>query len=106
MSCRHEYSYEPCGCGEFSTNSNHNGGHSKDDDNDETWWSDANSGSADDAMGVVDDDKWWSGADSSGVGDDQWYSDAEASSSMATKSECSTVVGLGFVLSAAVLLIY
>jgi hypothetical protein len=101
--CRNEFRYEPCGCGEFPTNSNYNGGHSNDDDNDDTWWSGASSGSVDYGMGAVnDDDKWWSGADSSGVGDDQWWSDAESSSSMATKSAGSTT---GFVLGAVAFLI-
>jgi len=66
------FGYEPCGCGEFSTNGNYNWGDSysgdepSDASDDAPWWSDANSNTNSNSNhGSTDDEApWWGGADS------------------------------------------
>lgn len=53
--------YEPCGCGEFSTNGNYNWDNDPSDDN--AWWSGADNMFGDDQVSSSNND-WWEGADS------------------------------------------
>ncbi|CAB9498495.1 expressed unknown protein [Seminavis robusta] len=65
------FAYEPCGCGEFSTNGNYHWSEDSEDESsndDKTpWWSNADSLFGDDQVGNTEgntDGDWWSGADS------------------------------------------
>ena len=78
--------YEPCGCGEFSTNGNYNWGGSSSssstasaNDDDDNWWGEANGGSVPSSS----NDNWWGGANSlptaTDTDDAPWWSNANSS---------------------------
>jgi len=107
------FAYEPCGCGEFSTNGNYHWEGAVSDSsntNDQSSSSSSSSSSTNDNNGYYDDDigeaDWWSGADSMGGGDldiesdDEWWMVAD---SWGKGSQASPLTSMQLITTAALL---